>query len=327
MDSFLNDDAFVRLPGFIEGSEVFLKLEWFHTSGSIKIKPAMAMLESCERSGRLRPGGKVIESSSGNLGVALAVLCRRKGYAFTCVLDSHASPSNIRHIKSLGADVIVCERPDENGGFLGARIEIIRQYLAQNPDAVWTNQYDNDANPDAHYRWTAPAVLRNRPGVRSLFVGCGTTGTAIGCTRFMRDHAPDVAVVPVDSAGSVTFGHPPGPRFVPGMGTSRRPELIERNQIAEPIIVAEREAVRMCRLVAGAYGLLIGGSSGSVLAGLKAYAETRSPGAEVVVIAADSGERYLETVYDDAWVEARFPGLVAKAAAPASSPRRVGANA
>jgi 2,3-diaminopropionate biosynthesis protein SbnA len=310
MEGFLNDDAFVPLPGFLGASKVFLKLEWFHTSGSIKIKPAMAMLESCERSGRLKPGGQVIESSSGYLGVALATLCRRKGYDFTCVLDSHASPANVRHIKSLGAKVIVCEQPDANGGFLGARIEIIRRFLAQNPEAVWTNQYDNDANPEAHYRWTAPAVLRNRPDVRSLFVGCGTTGTAIGCTRFMHDHAPQVKVVPVDTVGSVTFGFPPGPRFVPGMGTSRRPELIERNTVPPPILVQERDAVRMCRFVAWTYGLLIGGSSGSVLAGLKAYAKTRDPGEEVVVIAADSGERYLETVYDDAWVKAHFPGLL-----------------
>lgn len=309
MEGFLNDDAFVPLPGFLSGSQVFLKLEWFHTSGSIKIKPAMGMLESCERSGRLKPGGQVIESSSGNLGVALATLCRRKGYDFTCVLDSHASPTNIRHIKSLGGKVIVCEQPDANGGFLGARIEIIRQFLLQNPEAVWTNQYDNDANPEAHYRWTAPAVLRNRPDVSALFVGCGTTGTAIGCTRYMRDHAPQVTVVPVDTVGSVTFGHPPGPRFVPGMGTSRRPELIDRNTVPPPVMVSEREAVRVCRFVARTYGLLIGGSTGSVLAGVQAYAQTQSPGEEVVVIAADSGERYLETIYDDAWVKAHFPDL------------------
>ena len=316
MDAFLNDDVFLPLPGFLAGTEVVLKLEWFHTSGSIKIKPALAMIEGFEGSGRLQPGGGVIESSSGNLGVALATLCRRKGYGFTCVLDSHASPANVRHIQALGATTLVCDRPDPHGGFLAGRLEIIREVLARHPETVWTNQYDNEANPEAHVRWTAPAVLRHRPGVSALFAGCGTTGTAIGCTRYMREHAPHVAVVPVDSVGSVTFGGAPGPRFVPGMGSSRRPELIERGRVGAPVLVDEAEAVAMCRWVAHRYGLLVGGSTGSVLAGVLKSAQARSPGPEVVAISADSGERYLQTVYDDDWVRETFPQVLRPDAFP-----------
>lgn len=310
MDPIINDDVFLMLPDLIPASRVALKLEYFHMGGSIKVKPALAMLQDLERGGGMQPGSRIIESSSGNLGVALAGLCVQRGYRFTCVLDSHASPANVRHLRALGADIIICETPDDNGGFLAARIAIIQRFLAEHPTAVWTNQYDNEANPEAHYRWTAPAVLRNRPKVTTLFVGCGTTGTAIGCTRYMRDHAPHVRVVTVDSVGSVTFGHRPGRRYIPGMGTSRRPELIERHDVAPPVMVDERDAVRMCRFISQRYGVLIGGSSGSVLAGLFKYARTNPVGEEAVVIAADSGERYLETIFDDQWVAKTFPDLL-----------------
>lgn len=313
--TIINDDVFLDLGDLIDGVRTSLKIEYCHAGGSIKIKPALAMLEHFESTGQLLPGGRVIESSSGNLGVALAGLCVQRGYAFTCVLDSHASPANVRHLRALGAHIIVCDTPDANGGYLAARIEIIRRYLAEHPGAIWTNQYDNDANPDAHYRWTAPAILRNRPDTDFLFVGCGTTGTYLGCARYMRERAPHVRVVPVDTAGSVTFGLPAAPRFIPGMGTSRRPELVERNELDPPVVVRESDAVRMCRLVARRHGILLGGSSGSVLAGLAQATRAGLVAGNVVTIAADSGERYLETIYDDAWVSEHFPDALQPVAA------------
>lgn len=308
--AILNDDVFLTLPGLIQGVRVSLKLEYCHLGGSIKVKPALAMLQALEANGDLKPGGHVVESSSGNLGVALAGLCAQRGYRFTCVIDTNTSPANVRHLRALGADIVLCRVPDANGGFLASRIDATRRFLTENPGAVWTNQYDNECNPESHYRWTAPAILRNRPEVTSLYVGCGTTGTVIGCSRYMRDHAPEVDVIPVDTIGSVIFGRSPGPRKIPGMGASRRPELIARNEVGKPVLVHEVEGIRMCRLVACRFGVLIGGSSGCVLAGLMQDAPIRSPGRDVVVIAADSGERYLETVFDDEWVDRNFPGCL-----------------
>ncbi|QIB48597.1 2,3-diaminopropionate biosynthesis protein SbnA [Streptomyces aureoverticillatus] len=302
----MTDDVFLKLDGFLPDSDVFLKLEGLNPAGSIKLKSAVGMVEDAERDGRLGPGRRLIESSSGSLGIALAIIAAGKGYSFTCVTDPNASAQSVATIKALGAEAVRVEERDPNGGFLGTRIAYVRDRLAADPLLVWLNQYANPANPAAHASTTAASVLRNIGRVDQLFVGAGTTGTLMGCVGHFRVHSPRTKIIAVDTVGSVTFGDSPRPRRIPGLGTSRRPEICVPESVDEVIHVAEDDAVRMCRRIARDRGLLTGGSTGSVLAALARSAPSIPSGSRVVALSPDMGDRYLQTVYHDDWVHAAF---------------------
>ncbi|QLE73194.1 2,3-diaminopropionate biosynthesis protein SbnA [Streptomyces rectiverticillatus] len=300
------DDVFLDLSGFISGVDVLLKLEGFNPAGSIKMKAAVGLLEDAESRGVLRPGGHVIESSSGNLGIALSSVCAARGYRFTCVVDPNTSALSIALMKAFGAQVVSVDQRDANGGFLQSRIDYIHRRLAEDPALVWPNQYANPANPKAHYERTAAAIVKQGLDVDYLFVGAGTTGTLMGCVAYFREHSPHTRVIAVDTVGSVTFGNPPGRRYIPGLGTSRRPEIFDPEQIEHTVMVPEAEAVRMCRRLAAQRGIVAGGSTGSVLAAVESRRDEIPAGARVVAIAPDFGDRYLSTIYDDTWVQERF---------------------
>lgn len=302
----VTDDVFLRLTDLLPACDVFLKLEGLNPAGSIKLKPAVALIEDAEAKGLLGPGGHVIESSSGNFGIALSVVCAAKGYRFTCVTDPNAADYSLAVMRALGAQVVVVDQRDANGGFLGTRIAYLNRMLAEHPGLVWPNQYANPANPRVHWKRTAAAILREIETVDFLFVGAGTTGTLVGCAGYFRRFSPRTTIIAVDTVGSVTFGNPAGPRFIPGLGTSRVPEICRTDDLDEIVLVAEADAVAMCRTLATRYGLLAGGSTGSVLAAVLAKRGAIPAGARVAAIAPDMGDKYLGTVYDDAWVAARF---------------------
>lgn len=234
------------------------------------------------------------------------MICAQRGYPFTCITDPNVNQVSVNLMKAYGAEVIVCDTRDRNGGFLGARIALIQEMIRQDPRYFWTNQYANPANPLAHYNRTAPEILQQRPNCKWLFVGAGTTGTLVGCAQYLRDHAPDVKLIAVDTVGSINFQEVPKKRLIPGLGTSRRPEILDRNLVGHIEFVDEVETIRMCRSVALDYSLLVGGSTGTVLVALKRLWKQIPAGDEVVVISPDMGERYLETIYSDKWCDANF---------------------
>lgn len=309
------DDVFLRLDGFLAQGELLLKIEGLNPAGSIKLKPAVALIEEAEASGALKPGGRVIESSSGNLGIALSAVCASRGYSFTCVADPNTSVRSIALIRALGAQVVVVDRRDVNGGFLQSRIDYVHGRLAADPSLVWPNQYANPSNPRAHYLQTAAAIAKQISAVDYLFVGAGTTGTLMGVADYFREHSPDTKIIAVDTEGSVTFGHPPGPRHIPGLGTSRRPEIFRSGLADEVVMVPERDAVMMCRRLATGWGFAAGGSTGSVLAAAVGMQGRLSRHSRAVAISPDTAERYLDTVYDDAWVLERYGPAALEAAA------------
>jgi cysteine synthase A len=251
--------------------------------------------------------------------VALATICAGRGYDFTCVVDPNTSIRNIKIMEALGARIVMVTETDDNGGYLGSRIRYIEKLLAGDGRYVWTNQYANPANVEAHRQWTATALDRAFPRLDYLFVGAGTTGTLMGCVAHFRRHRPEVRIVAVDSVGSVTFGRPAGKRHIPGLGTSRRPEIFDPAGLYAMEMVEERDAVAMCRHLARHYGFLTGGSTGTVLAAVLAWKPRLPESAVVAAISPDLGERYLDTIYDDGWVAARFGGIPALAFAPATA--------
>ncbi|MFB7321288.1 2,3-diaminopropionate biosynthesis protein SbnA [Streptomyces sp. NPDC057611] len=300
------DRVFLRLDGLVPDIRLLLKIEGFNPAGSIKLKTAIGLIEDAERWNLLRPGGHIIESSSGNLGVALSSVCAARGYHFTCVTDPNTSPQNAAMIRAFGAQVVVVDTKDANGGYLQSRIDYIHHRLQQDTSLFWPNQYANEANPRIHRERTAVAILEEVPEVDHLFIGAGTTGTLMGCAAYFRDRSPRTRIVAVDTAGSVTFGFPPGKRHLPGLGTSRRPELCDPELVDDIVIVPEAEAVRTCRAIARSQGIAVGGSTGSVLAAVARKGPALPPGSTVVAISPDTGDRYLNTVYNDAWVAEHF---------------------
>lgn len=299
------DDVYVDV-GDILGNPIIVKCEAFNFAGSVKLKAARSMVDAAEESGDLRPGSVIVESSSGNLGVALAAVAASRGYGFVCVMDPRSTAQNRRQIEALGGRVLMVSEPDDNDGFLHSRIALVRQLCDDDPRFAWLNQYANEHNWRAHYRLTAPEIVRQVPDVDVIFVGAGTTGTLMGCGRYLRDTGHPAEVVAVDSVGSVTFGGSSAPRFIPGLGTSRRPEIVDESVVDDVVLINERETIRMCRKLS-ASGYLFGGSTGTVLAGATHWLATKGAAkSRAVAISPDLGERYLDTIYDDMWVAEHF---------------------
>ena len=297
---------FLRLLDFLPGVHTTVKLEGLNPAGSIKMKTARELVLDGERRGLLTSGTELIESSSGNLGIALAIISAERGYRLTVVTDPNATERAIRHIRALGAEVVVVRERDDSGGYLKVRIEFIRRRLAENPRLVWLNQYANEANVMAHRKHTVTEILEGFGVPDWLFVGAGTTGTLMGCVDGLRSAGAGTQVVAVDSVGSVTFGTRASIRRIPGLGSTRRPEIFVDDNSFLKVLIPEADAIRMCRRIAREHGLLLGGSSGTVLAGVMGMQQRIAPGSTVLAISADQGDRYLDTVYDDAWVTENF---------------------
>jgi cysteine synthase A len=299
---FNTDDLYVDLEPVI-GSKLFLKCEGLNFAGSVKLKAASAMVEAAERDGTLRPGSFLVESSSGNLGVALAMIAAAKGYKFVCVTDSRCNLATRRLIEALGSEVHVITEPDPHEGLLGARLNHVRELCASDERYVWLNQYSNPNSWKAHYATTGPEIARQFPEIDVLFVGAGTTGTLMGCARYFKAHHPSVRIVAVDSVGSVSFGTPPARRMIPGLGSGVRPPMLDESFVDEVIHVEESDTIRTCQRLART-GFLFGGSTGTVVHGAERWlAQHGTPDMTAVAIAPDLGERYLDTIYQSHWVE------------------------
>ena len=294
-------DLFYRLRAFAGRHDVFLKLEGFNVTGSIKIKTALGLLEDLEKRGLAKPSETVIvESSSGNLGLALSFLCAVKGYKFICVTDPNANHASVREMELHGAEVIVVSDRDSAGGFLGTRLKVIDNILCSDPNAVWLNQYANIANKNVHAEQTGNEIAAEFDKVDWLFVGTGTTGTLCGVSERLRQEFPSIKIVAVEPVGSVTFGGKPGRRTIPGIGTSVRPKLADLLDPDRVVEISEEETIDSCFAFVRDYHLLVGGSTGTVLAAVQRLAPEFSFGETIVAISPDLGERYLDTVYKTA---------------------------
>jgi len=295
------DQLYIDLQPIFSRS-LYLKCEGLNMAGSIKLKAATEMVAAAERAGILRPGSILVESSSGNLGVALSMLAANKGYGFVCVTDSRCNLSARLTMEALGAQVHVITEPAPDTGLLGARIDYVRNLCASDDRYVWLNQYLNPGNQRAHYRHTAPAIAREFPDLDVLFIGAGTTGTVMGCARYFREWHRRVWVVAVDSVGSVTFGGPPARRMIPGLGAGVRPAMLDESYIDEVVLVEEPDTIRACHRMARR-GFLFGGSTGTVVSGaMRWLAEHDGLALTSVALSPDFGERYLDTVYQTNWV-------------------------
>lgn len=300
------DDLYVDLRHVID-RPIYLKCEGFNFAGSVKLKAAAAMVEAAEREGVLTADSIIVESSSGNLGIALSLIAASRGLKFVCITDPRCNPASMRVMRALGAEVRVVSDKDANGGYLGGRIAFVRGLCESDRRYVWLNQYANRNNWLAHYRGTAPAIDREFPDLEVLFVGAGTTGTLMGCARYFRERERPVTIVAIDAVGSVTFGGVPERRMVPGLGTSSRPALVDESFIDDVVHVPEPDTIRTVHALASR-GFLFGGSTGTVVSGASRWLDEKYPGEDpvAVAIAPDLGERYLDSIYEEGWVREHF---------------------
>ena len=316
--AFDQGDLYVdMLP--VLGHRLYLKCEGFNFAGSIKLKAAAEMVEAAEREGILGEDSVLVESSSGNLGVALSMIAASKGLTFLCVTDPRCNLATRRLIEALGSRVHVVAEPAAIGGLLGARIDYVRRLCSSDRRYVWLNQYSNPGNWRAHYRTTGPEIARAFPELDVLFVGAGTTGTLMGCARFFRERPRPVRIVAIDAVGSVAFGGPPGRRMIPGLGTSVRPAILDQSVVDEVVRVAEPDTIRACHQLAHR-GFLFGGSTGTVVSGAIRWLDDHADEElTAVAIAPDLGERYLDTVYQSNWLEGVYGAHVLASLAPGAA--------
>ncbi|WP_131743124.1 2,3-diaminopropionate biosynthesis protein SbnA [Actinomadura roseirufa] len=300
------------LPG--RDQRLYAKLERFNPGGSIKDRTALSMLRGRIQSGALPPGSIVVESSSGNLAVGLAQICRYHGLRFICVVDARTTEQNLGIMRAYGTEVeVVTEGDPETGEFLPVRLRRVRELLAELPGAYWPNQYANPLNPGAHGETMSEIVTALGAPPDYLFCATSTFGTLRGCSDHARAHSMPTTVVGVDALGSAIFvepgGRPPAVRrLIPGHGASVRPALADPSAADAVVHVTDQECVVACRRLVNREAILAGGSSGATVAALERLTAEGAiaPDATCVLIFPDGGDRYLGTIYDDAWVTTHF---------------------
>ncbi|HLG78637.1 MAG TPA: 2,3-diaminopropionate biosynthesis protein SbnA [Ktedonobacteraceae bacterium] len=280
-----------------------LKLEGANPTGSAKDRTGKSLIETLEAQGRLSQSSILVESTSGNLGAALSFLCKVKGYCFLAVVDPKTTHENIEKMRVLGAEIEMVTKQDQTGGYLLSRLERVQALCQSSQRYIWTNQYENLANPIIHQHDTGPEIYRQMNSqVDALFIAVSTGGTLAGISRFFRKKSPQTRIIGVDARGSVVFGAPPGPRLLAGIGSSRRSSFLTRSDYDEYTLVGDEEAFAFCRAVFAMTGICVGGSSGAVIAACVRYLRTHQDIRNVVCLCADRGTNYTSSIFDDQWM-------------------------
>lgn len=285
---------------------LFVKLEKFNPGGSMKDRMARGMIDAAERSGRLKPGGTIVESSSGNTGTGLALVAAERGYRFIVVVDHHTAKDKIRTMTALGATTVFVgsDRPDDRVA-TADREALAREIAETTPGAVLMGQHENPANAAAYESLSRDLV--DTLGSVSILVGSvGTGGSLCGTARGLKAHCPQARVLGVEPKGSIIFGAEGGPYYQSGTGVPPNVQLgsvVDYALIDEGAVVDDVAAFNACRFMARRFGLLLGGSAGAVIYAAAERLRSLRGAGTMVALAADGGEKYLDTIYDDDWMQ------------------------
>ena len=294
----------VRLVRVTEGipCPVIAKVETTNPGGSVKDRPALAMIEAAEKEGLLKPGSTIIEPTSGNTGVGLAIVAAQRGYNCIFVMTDKVSSEKVDLLKAYGAEVIVCpvdvEADDPRSYYSTAE-----RLSNETPNAVRPNQYANQTNPHAHYLTTGPEIWEQTAGKVTHFIaGAGTGGTLCGVGKYLKEKNPSIQIIAADPEGSVYSGGDGRPYLVEGVGEDFWPETYDPSIIDRVIAVSDADSFKTTREVCQKEGLLIGGSCGTAVNAALTVAGELSEENMVVVLLPDSGRGYLSKIFNDDWM-------------------------
>jgi len=298
--------------------DVYAKLEFLNPGGSIKDRPANHIINEALERGDLHAGDTVVESSSGNMAIGLAQICRYHDLNLTVVVDPAVNQQTVRIVETYGGKVEMVDQANAQGGFLGARLQRVRELVeAGSADPgrriFWPNQYQNPGNPGAHFSTLQEIIDQLGEAPDYLFIATSTCGTLMGCAHQLNAGGHSTRLIAVDALGSVIFGNSNGERKIPGHGAGCHSHFLERSVVHRVSYVSDRDCVAGCRNLLNEEAILAGGSSGGVataarrlftdhkeFGGRKVGNACRRPSA--VLLLCDRGERYLDTVYNDQWL-------------------------
>ncbi|MCI3221496.1 cystathionine beta-synthase [Streptomyces sp. NP-1717] len=305
MISLVGNTPLLKLGNVTSGIQatVLAKVEYFNPGGSVKDRIALRMIEAAEESGELRPGGTIVEPTSGNTGVGLAIVAQQKGYHCIFVCPDKVSTDKINVLRAYGADVVVCPTavdPEHPDSYYNVSDRLVRE----TPGAWKPDQYSNPNNPRSHYETTGPELWEQTDGRITHFVtGIGTGGTISGTGRYLKEVSEGrVTVVGADPEGSVYSGGSGRPYLVEGVGEDFWPSAYDRTVTDEIVAVSDKDSFQMTRRLAKEEGLLVGGSCGMAVVAALRVAERLGPDDVVVVLLPDSGRGYLSKIFNDEWM-------------------------
>lgn len=287
----------------------YAKLEMFNPGGSTKDRTAFLMLSKAVKEGELDHNSTIIESSSGNMAIGLAQVCRYLDLKLIVVTDPKINKHTLDLIQAYGAHIERVTEADSSGNYLKNRLKRVRELRDTIQNSYWPNQYSNDLNPEAHYQTMKEIVDLCPAPPDYILAATSTCGTIMGCARYVRQHNLKTKVVAVDAVGSVIFGTSRGRRVIPGHGAGRKSDLLDESFIDHVFHMTDKECVIGCRRLLQSESILAGGSAGAVVMAAEKMQSLVPEHSTFVLIFSDSGERYLDTIYNDSWVVSTFGNL------------------